>query len=113
MIKFTKDEKKVLLFLLAAIFIGTCVFYFKKINPRHPAFIIFDEGKTAKAEKVNINKADREKLVSLKNVGPVLAARIISYRKTNGPFARTEDIMDVKGIGRKKYESIKDRITVE
>ncbi len=61
-------------------------------------------------EKVNINRADAEELVTLKRIGPTVAARIVEYRVKNGPFKNPEDIMKVKGVGAKQFELIKDRI---
>jgi competence protein ComEA len=65
-----------------------------------------------KGEKVNINTATTEELETLPGVGPSLALRILEYRKTNGPFKRAEDLMNVKGIGEKSFQKLKDRITV-
>ena len=62
--------------------------------------------------KININSASQAELESINGVGPKTAQSIIEYRRQNGNFARIEDIMNVKGIGPKKFESMKDRITV-
>jgi competence protein ComEA len=63
--------------------------------------------------KININTAVKEKLTELDKIGPKYAERIIEYREKSGPFEQAEDIMKVKGIGRKIYEANKDRIVVE
>lgn len=62
---------------------------------------------------ININTANRYQLTKLPGIGPKLAERIIEYRETHGPFASCEDIKKVKGIGEKKYQAIRDRITVD
>ena len=41
-----------------------------------------------------------------------LAARIIEYRETNGPFQKIEDIKKVRGIGNAKFEKLKDQVTI-
>ena len=64
-------------------------------------------------EKININTATVEQLVQLQRIGPSYAAKIIEYRKANGPFEKPEDIMKVSGIGPKTFEMNKDRISVE
>lgn len=59
---------------------------------------------------VDINTATLEELDTLPEIGPVTAQNIIDYRNANGPFARIEDIQDVKGIGTAIFEKIKDLI---
>ena len=61
---------------------------------------------------ININTASREELETLPGIGEVLAQRIIDYRRTNGYFKSIEEIKEVSGIGEKKFEAIKDLITV-
>ena len=62
-------------------------------------------------EKININQASPEELTQLKGIGEAIAGRIIAYRQQNGPFKSIEEIKNVKGIGDKKFEQIKDSIT--
>ena len=62
--------------------------------------------------KVNINSAGAEELESLPGIGPSLAGMILDYRTKLGPFQRTEDLMNVRGIGEKKFLKLKDLITV-
>ena len=64
-------------------------------------------------EKVNLNTATLEELMTLERIGPKYAQRIIDYRETHGPFEKIEDIMNVKGIGPKTFDANKDIITVE
>uniref|UniRef100_A0A7C3Z2T8 Helix-hairpin-helix domain-containing protein n=1 Tax=candidate division WOR-3 bacterium TaxID=2052148 RepID=A0A7C3Z2T8_UNCW3 len=66
-----------------------------------------------KDEKININRATLEELITLPGIGPVLAERIIEYRKQSGGFKRIEEIMKVKGIGRKKFARLKDKIKID
>ena len=63
-------------------------------------------------EKVNINTASAEQLMTLDRVGAKYAQRIVEYRESIGPFDRPEDIMKVKGIGKKTWEANKDRIVI-
>ena len=61
---------------------------------------------------VNINTATAEELEELPGIGPALARSIIEYRETYGPFNEISDIMNVSGIGEKKFEVLKPWITV-
>ena len=56
--------------------------------------------------RININTCTKEELESLPGIGPVLAERIIEYRKQNGSFKTIEDITKVRGIGAAIYEDI-------
>lgn len=62
--------------------------------------------------KININTADEEMLAMLDGIGDTLASRIVAYREEHGPFKDTKDIMNVSGIGEKKYEQIAEFITI-
>lgn len=66
----------------------------------------------ADGKKVNINAADASQLAMLPRVGPSVAGRIIDYRKQNGPFKKTEDLMLVQGIGEKTFELIKPYVAI-
>ena len=61
---------------------------------------------------VNINTASASELDKLPGIGPAYAQRIVDYRTQNGPFSKIEDIQNVQGIGPKKFEQLKERITV-
>ncbi|MDO4953287.1 MAG: ComEA family DNA-binding protein [Synergistaceae bacterium] len=62
--------------------------------------------------KINVNTASHEELESVNGIGPKMASLIIDYRRENGNFSRLEDLLLVKGIGPKKYEKIRDRLTI-
>ena len=63
--------------------------------------------------KVNINTADKAKLMTLPGVGESKADRIIDYRQQNGGFSSPEDIMLVAGIKEGMYNKIKELICTE
>jgi len=64
-------------------------------------------------KKININLAYSADLQILPGVGEVTAERIIEYREHHGNFRKIEELMNVKGIGGKKFGKIKEYITVE
>jgi len=61
---------------------------------------------------VNINSAGLGELQSLPGIGPVTAQYIIDYRNKRGPFGSKDELKNVTGIGDKKYEKIKDAISI-
>lgn len=67
---------------------------------------------SSNAELININIASQAELESLPSIGPTTAQKIVQYREQNGPFLKTEDIINVSGIGPGTYERIKNLITV-
>lgn len=69
-------------------------------------------GETAAPGKVNINQASAAQIAYLPRVGAKVATRVLEYRKSNGPFARTEDLMEVKGIGEKLFLTLKPYLAV-
>ncbi len=66
----------------------------------------------SKTKIININFATRGDLELLPGIGPELAQRIIDYRNTSGPFKKKEDLKNVTGIGDKKFDALKDFISV-
>lgn len=63
-------------------------------------------------EKININTANKELLVTLKGIKDAKSDAIILHRQTYGPFQKIEDVMNVSGIGQATFDEIKGLITV-
>ncbi|KAF0120017.1 MAG: competence protein ComEA, partial [bacterium] len=56
---------------------------------------------------LDINTATRQELIAVPEIGPKTALNIIEYRDKNNGFSAVEELKDVKGIGKVKYEKIK------
>lgn len=69
--------------------------------------------KLKNGEKININIATQKELQKLTGIGESIALRIINYRKENGKFNTIEDIKNVSGIGKSKFNKIKNDIIVK
>jgi competence protein ComEA len=61
--------------------------------------------------RINVNTASAQELARLPGIGPAKAEAIVQHRAEH-PFARPEDLVQVKGIGEKLYDRIKDQVTV-
>ena len=61
---------------------------------------------------ININRATARQLDALDGIGPVIAARIIEYRKVNGSFLSVDDLQKVSGIGAAKFAQIKSKVRI-
>lgn len=62
---------------------------------------------------ININTANLQSLTQLPGVGTKTAKKIIEFREKNGSFVSIKQIMQIKGIGEKKYLKIKEYIVTE
>ena len=63
-------------------------------------------GSAPTAGKINLNTAGAEELATLPRVGPVLAQRIVDWRKQHGNFQRIEELDAVDGFGPKLLEGV-------
>jgi len=62
--------------------------------------------------KVNINQASASQIAMLPRIGAKVATRVLDYRKAHGPFAKPENLMEVKGIGEKLFLTLKPYLAV-
>ncbi len=56
---------------------------------------------------IDLNTATASELTALPGIGEVLAERIVEHRNANGPFARLDQLMAVRGIGPVTYERVR------
>ena len=81
----------------------------------YPAATAFSRSAGAPVRKngpIMINRATVKDFESLDGIGPVLASRIVAYRKINGPFTAVEDLLKVQGIGQSKFAQFKEKLRV-
>lgn len=110
--------------LLAALIVVYNAFYipdavsFTQISTDGSQSEELESGQTEKDEETNlgkvpINRADETELDTLPGIGPALAKAIVEYREENGGFSSLEELMEVPGIGEKKFAELKDRVSLE
>ena len=120
-----KDKaRELLLWILAASLLVTVCVCAAAFSPDFsPVGIIYSETPTTAAAttdntvpptlKVNINTATLEQLMLLPEIGEVYASYILEYRQDIGKFTSIEQLLDVKGIGQKRFQAIKDFVTIK
>jgi competence protein ComEA len=65
----------------------------------------------APAGPLDLNSATVEQLDTLPGVGEVTAGRIVAYRSAH-PFTTVDELLEVPGIGQRRFEQLKDLVTV-
>ena len=126
---FNRQEQTALLFLSAALLLGTGIAVVDYYDPEAMeefhvirAAVEVPAGAPAAdprplsppepAAPVAVNSATAAQLQTLPSIGPKTAARIISFREQNGPFSRLEDLLEVRGIGPATLEKIRPSVTL-
>ena len=66
---------------------------------------------TSESIKVNLNTANERELLNVPGIGPTKVKEIIKYREEKGQFNKVEDLKQVRGIGGKTFEKLKDYFT--
>ncbi len=79
-------------------------------------FFLFAASAIAKkhppAQPLDINSATAEQLQQVPGIGPKTAEAIVHMRETSGPFRRVDDLLAIRGIGKKKYRMMRPYLTV-
>ncbi len=126
----TPTERRVLLFLAGTLIAGAAIRYYQEAFPPEwkfdyraadSSFAAFQQRIAADTaarapvldgQSLNINTASITELLSLPGIGRTLAERIVQHREHKGRFRAAEDLQNVKGINRKKFEKLKPYISV-
>ncbi|HEY9180011.1 MAG TPA: helix-hairpin-helix domain-containing protein [Candidatus Baltobacteraceae bacterium] len=61
---------------------------------------------------IELNAADEDALSSIPGIGPALAARIVEYRRLNGPFASLDELADVAGMTQSRIDALSAYVEV-
>jgi competence ComEA-like helix-hairpin-helix protein len=61
---------------------------------------------------VNINTATLEELQQVPGIGPVTAEKILQMRKSYGAFKSVDDLLAIRGIGKKRLDKMRKYLTV-
>jgi len=87
---------------------GSCFFF---------TLLLFTGASAAATKKpplkpVNINTATSEELQQVPGIGPVTAEKILQMRKSYGAFKSVDDLLAIRGIGKKRLDKMRKYLTV-
>jgi competence ComEA-like helix-hairpin-helix protein len=128
----TKNEKTLILFFLLVVTSGALFltlsrfrFYQNYVQIMEKSAIIENSGVTQNEissdtgkragkpiQRVDINTADINEIMGIPGIGRTTALHILEYRFQNGHFNHIQELLQVKGIGIKKLENIKNYIII-
>jgi competence ComEA-like helix-hairpin-helix protein len=109
MFNLTQQEKQVLLFMAGVFLLGAGIDYASKKNSRINTLVCFNQN----IGKININKADKDTLMSVSGIGDKLAQRILEYRDLNEKFGSIEELKKIKGLNPYRFDKVKDSLYVD
>jgi len=61
---------------------------------------------------ININTANFDELQQVPGIGPATAEKILQMRKSYGAFKSVDDLLAIKGLGKKRLEKMRKYLTV-
>jgi len=61
---------------------------------------------------VNLNTATSEELQQVPGIGPATAEKILQMRKSYGAFKSVDDLLAIRGIGKKRLDKMRKYLTV-
>ncbi len=68
----------------------------------------------AAADMINLNTADANSLAkTMDGIGLTKAQAIVAYRDQHGGFSSVDQLLQVKGIGKKTLDRNRDKISLE
>ena len=106
---FTYQERLVILFLILTAIFGIGINFLNKRYPKARRIYYFN----IDLERVNLNRADKETLITIPGIGEKLAQRIVEYREKNQEFTEIEEIRKIRGMNSYRYEKVKDYLYIE
>ncbi|MDP2940663.1 MAG: helix-hairpin-helix domain-containing protein, partial [Candidatus Omnitrophota bacterium] len=101
--------RQVILFFAATALIGMGVDYARKMNTPLKPLLQLEQGIIS----IDLNKATLRDLLGTMAVSEKLAQKILEYRLDRGRFNSLEELREVKGIGEKRFEKLKELFFLE
>ncbi len=93
--------------LILVLGLGLSLGIFCTKNYQYELYKIEPKSTTLKTYHLQVNLASAEDFDTLPGIGPKLAEAIVQYREKHGRFNSPEDLLEVSGLGKKKFAKIK------
>ncbi len=103
----TDNEQKILLFLVFFAFLGLIIKYSGLLAEPNPQAVESLNLEKDYEIKYDLNTVSKQELITISGIGEKRAEDIIAYRSKNG-FRSRKDLLNIKGIGIKRYSKMKD-----
>ena len=97
----------------ACFFITLSIFIYFNRDYKYEQYILDKKSTVVRKYQINVNLADWRAFDNLPGIGPSLAEAIVADREANGRFNSIEDLKRVKGIGEKKFATIKPYLNLK
>jgi competence protein ComEA len=115
---FTREERAVVLFLVASIVVGSLVLSVGRVDPSSSEVLSAGAQEATGSEagrplRVNINTGNASELERLPGVGPARAREIVRLRNERGAFGTVDELLDVRGIGPVTLERLRPFAAVD
>jgi competence ComEA-like helix-hairpin-helix protein len=107
----TKQERMALFFLGGVMLCGTVLHYGLKINPRLFCYMDYMD-KLPAPMRLDMNKATRQQLIDLPDIGETMAGRIMTYREKSGPIRTLDDLRQIKGMTEERIAHIRPYLKI-
>jgi len=74
--------------------------------------VVLSATKKPPLKPVNVNTASFEQLQQVPGIGPATAEKILQMRKSYGLFKSVDDLLSIRGIGKKRLDKMRKYLTV-
>lgn len=109
MFDFTPQERQVVLFLITTALVGVGINYAAKVNAHIERMVKLD----SRIAKIDLNKATDEELTMAPGISKAIAKKIIEYRASKEKLTDLEELKEIKGIGQRRLEKLKELFFLE
>ena len=116
------DRREWVLFgVMAALIVAVVIAAWWDVPELSPATVTYSTTVTEAEEtpstqaadiRISLNTATTDELMQLSGLGETMAERIVEYREAHGGFSSVEELLEIRGVGEKKFAAWAPYLTV-